>query len=98
MVCHVRQRPYPRIRQNTATLPLYNQRTYGKELLQTPGHPGETKLNRVRRCEYVSPHASPVARASSSRLTPTENQPRSGCLQDRAFGLAPGTWAPESGG
>ena len=39
-------------------------------------------------------HASPVARASPSRLTPTENQPRWGCLQDRAFGLAPGPWAP----
>ena len=38
----------------------------------------------------MSRHASPITRASSSRLTPTESQPRRGCLQDRAFGLAPG--------
>ena len=37
-------------------------------------------------------HVSPVARASSSRLTPTENQPRGWCLQDRTLGLAPGSW------
>ena len=63
-----------------------------------PGPPGERKLDRVRRREYAPRHASPVARASSSRLTPTENEPRWGCLQDRAFGLAPGPWVPESRG
>ena len=35
---------------------------------------------------------------STCFFTPTENQPRWGCLQDRAFGLAPGPWAPQSGG
>ena len=59
---------------------------------------GERKLDRVRRREYAPRHASPVARASSSRPTLSENQPRRGCLQDRAFDLAPGPWASESGG
>ena len=63
----------------------------------TPGPPGERNLDRVRRRECAPRHVSSVARASSSRPTPTENQPRWGCLQDRAFGLAPGSWAPEFG-
>ena len=76
----------------------YDRPTGHNDLLRTPGPPGERKLDRVRRCECAPRHASPVARASSSRLSPTENQLRWGCLQDRAFGLAPGPWAPESGG
>ena len=96
MVRHTRQQPYPRTQHNAATLLLYNRPTNRNELLRAPGPPGERKLDPVRRREYASRHASPVARASSSRLTPTENQPRWGCLQDRAFGLAPGPWAPES--
>ena len=80
------------------TEPLNDQPSNHNDLLRTPGPPGERKLDPVRRCEYASRHASPVARASSSHLTPTENQPRCGCLQDRAFGLAPCPWTPESGG
>ena len=57
-----------------------------------PRLPEERKLDRVRRRGCAPQHASPVARASSSRLTPTENQSRWGCLQDRAYGLAPGPW------
>ena len=87
----------PTLTNHTATAP-YDRATGHIDLLRTPGPPGERKLDRVRRCECAPGHASPVARACSSRLTPTENQPRWGCLQDRAFGLAPGPWAPESGG
>ena len=87
----------PTLTNYTATIP-YDRPTGHTGLLRTPGPPGERNLDRVRRCECAPRHASPVARASSSRLTPTENQPRWGCLQDRAFGLAPGPWAPESGG
>ena len=65
---------------------------------QQPTTPGERELDRVRRRAYASRHASRVARASSSCLTPTENQPRSGCLQDEASGLAPGPSAPYSRG
>ena len=50
-----------------------------------PGPPGERNLNRVSQREHASRHASPVARASSSHLTPTENQPRRGCLQDKCL-------------
>ena len=95
---HARRGPYPRTRQNTPTLPLYNRQTYGNELLQTSGPPGERKLHGVKRRDCAPRHASPVVRASSSGLTHTENQPRWGCLQDRALGLAPGPWAPESAG
>ena len=35
---------------------------------------------------------------SPDAYSATENQPRSGCLRDRAYGLAPGPWAPEAGG
>ena len=98
MMLHARRRPYPRTHHNAETLPSYNPPTNHNELLQTPGPPGERELDRVRRRKYASPHASPVARAPSCRLTPTENQPRWGCLQDRAFSLAPGPWALESGG
>ena len=80
------------------TEPFNNRPTNHNDLLQTPGPPGERQLNRVRRHDCAPRHASPVARASSSRLMPTENQNRWGCLQDRAYGLAPGHWAPESGG
>ena len=75
MVRHARRRPYPQTPQNTANLPLRNRPTNINELLRTPRPPGERKLDQVRRREHVSRHASPVARASSSRLTPTENQP-----------------------
>ena len=78
--------------------PLNDRPTNHNDLLRTLAPPGERKLDRVRRRECAPRHASPIARASSSRLTPTENQPRWGCLEDRAFGLAPGPWAPESGG
>ena len=111
VVRHARRRPDPRTKQNAVTLPLRNRPpltnyaeplndrpTDRNDLLQTPGPPGERKLDRVRRRECAPQHASPVACASSSRLTPTENQPRWGCLQDRAYGLAAGPWAPESGG
>ena len=95
MVRHARQRPYAWTQQNTATLPLYNQRTNENELLQTTGPPRECKDNQVRRREYALRHASPVARAPSSRLMPTENQPRWGCLQDKAFGPGPGPCTPK---
>ena len=110
MVRHARRRPCPQTKPglyhhatDRPTLtnyaePLKDRPTNHNDLLRTPGPPGERKLDRVRRRECAPRHASPVARASSSRLTPTENQPRWGCLQDRAFGLAPGPWAPESGG
>ena len=111
MVRRARRRPCPRTKpwlyhhatdqptltNYTATV-RYDRPTGHNDLPRTPGPPEERKLDRVRRCECAPRHASPVARASSIRLTPTENQPRWGCLQDRAFGLAPGPWAPESGG
>ena len=78
--------------------PLNDRATARNDLLGTPGPPGEHKLDRVRRHECAPRHASPVAHASSSRLTPTEKKPRWGCLQDRAYGLAPGPCAPKSGG
>ena len=45
---------------------------------ELPSPLAERKLNRVSRREHASRHASPVARASSSCLTPTENQFRWG--------------------
>ena len=98
MVHQPRRRPHPRTQEHITPLPLYHRPTDDNNLLRTPGPPGERKLDRVRRREYASRHASLVARASSSRLTPTENQPRWGCLHDKAFGPAPGPWAPDSGG
>ena len=83
---------------STITLPLRNKPTKIDRLHRTPGPPGERKPNQVRRREHASQHVSPVARASSSHLTPTENQSSRGCLQGRAFDLAPGPWAPEWGG
>ena len=68
--------------------PLNDRPTNQNDLLRTPGPPEERKLDRVRRRECAPRHASPVARASSSRLTPTENQPRWGW---RGQGLWPGS-------
>ena len=93
-----RRQPYPRTQQNSATLPLYNQPTNGDQLLRAPSPPGERKLDRVRRLEHASRRAHPEARASSNCVTPTENQPRWGCLHDKASGPAPGSWVPEVGG
>ena len=98
MLRHARQRPHAQTQQHTTPLPLYNRPTDDNNLLQIPGPPGERKLHCVRTREYASRHARPVARDSSSRLTPTENKPRWGCLQDKASGPVPGSWAPESGG
>ena len=109
LVRHARRQPCPRTKPRLSrhatdrptspdyAEPLNDRPTNHNDLLRIPGPPGERKLNRVRRCECAPRHASPVARASSSRLTPTENQPRWGCLQDRAFGLvpAPGPQNPE---
>ena len=108
VVRRARRRPYPRTKQNIVTLPSRNRPTFinyaeplnyrptnHNDLLRTPHPPGERKLDPIRRRECAPRHASPVARASSSRPTPTENQPRWGCLQDRAYGLVPGPWAPE---
>ena len=97
-VRHARGQQYPQTQRRTATLTLYNRPTNGKKVLRTPAPLGERKLDRVNRREHTSRHASPVARASSSCLTPTENQPRWGCLQDKVTGLAPLPWAPQSGG
>ena len=88
----------PRKQQHTTPPPLYTPPTGNNNLLQTPGAPGERKLDRVRRSEYASRHVNPVAPSSSSRPTPTGNQPRWRCLQDKASGPDPGPWAPESGG
>ena len=94
---HTCRPPYPPKRQNIATLPLHNRPTNIDEQHQAPRPPGERKLNRARRRKQGSPHASPVALASSSRLTHTENQPELGGLQDRTFDLlwAPGPQSPE---
>ena len=89
---------YPGTQQNTATLPLCNRQTNSNELLRTTGPPGEHELDRFGRREYAARHASPLVRASSSCLKPTENQPRWGCMQDKDSGPPPGPWAPESGG
>ena len=53
-----------------------------------PAPLGERKLHRIRRHEHASQHASPIARASSSRLRPTENR--------RGWGL-PGHRSPAPG-
>ena len=87
---HAHRQPSSRTHHNAEILPLNDRPTNHNDLLPTPGPPGKRKLDRVRRRECAPRHASPVARASSSCLTPTENQPRRGCLQDRAFGPAPG--------
>ena len=58
-----------------------------------PRPPGERGLNRVRRREHAPLHVSPVAHASSSRLMPTENQPRWGLPGHRP--PAPGPRKPE---
>ena len=74
MLCNARQRPYPQPQHNTATLPLCNKQTNSNELYRAPDLPGEGKLHRVRNCEHATKHARPVAHASSSPLTATENQ------------------------
>ena len=98
MVRHARQPPHSETQQHTTPVPSYKQQTDDNGLLRKPGPPGGRKLDGVRRCEYASRHASPVARRSSSHLTPTEKQPRWECLQDEASGLAPGPSATDSGG
>ena len=91
MVRTARGQPYPRTQQNSANLPLYNQPTNCDELLRTPSPLEERKLDRVRRREHASQHASPEARASSSRLTPTETNSGGAACRTRplAWPLAP---------
>ena len=90
---HARRQPYPRTHDNAEILPLNNRPTNQNDLLCIPGPPRERKPDRVRRREYAPRHASPVARASSSRPTPTENQPRWGACRTGplAWLLAPGS-------
>ena len=90
MLRHARRQPHPPRQQHTTRLPLYNRPTNDNNLPPTPAPLGERKLNRVRGGEYASGQASPVARASSSRLKPTEIQPPWIRLQDKASGPAPG--------
>ena len=75
---------------NSTIMRPTNQR---QQITPNPRHPGECNLNRVRRREHASRHASPVARASSSRLTPTENKPRSGLRGHKP--LAPRPRSPD---
>ena len=80
---------------NSTIIQLTNLR---QRTTSNPRPPGRAQARPSQDAEYASRHASLVVRASSSRLRPTKQQWSWGCLQDRAFGLAPGPWALESGG